>query len=158
MGKIVSELVGICDQLKTDGVINDYSYQEAGRANVELSKYEDPFIIIYCLTDREIDRRNGLLRENASVSILFAKREKDIGFNGGEAEYLTDQVMEIAESFVSLLCQSTEVAITDEQLRLRSVYDQYDTNIVGVVLQANIKELKGHCLTTYEHNQEDQDQ
>ena len=146
---IVDTVTGILEAMRQSPLcpLKSWQYNSPARANVENDYTDTPTAVMYCLTDWQVEFPT--VREVASVAVGFLAVQPAIDFDGRQNDLLVTQMKDCAIDFVYRITSGGTLAITDETIKIRSVYDLNDRNLTGVFLEITLKEVQGQCIESY---------
>lgn len=129
-----------------------YTYNSKPLANVSLDRNKpSPTAFLLVITDWELDisKRNSV-REQAEVNISFLtnQRPPDRGMEPVDADIITPMAG-IAADFLTRLMADRSLAIADDTVRMKSVYDRSDSTRSGVNITLHIEERQGVCMDDF---------
>lgn len=147
---IVSHITAILEAMRQDSnsPLMSWQYNSPSRANVENDYTNTPTAVAYCITDWYAS--SNIVRERSSVVVGFLTSQPAIDFDGLANEALIDSMKDVAFDFVSRIKTAGILELTDDEIKIRSIYDLDDRNLTGVFLEINLKEIQGECLKNYE--------
>lgn len=146
MSTIINTIQDICaDQLGLP-----FLYESVSMANVKLDRQKDfPVAILMTVTDWVVDNSIGNMKEVANIRLFFLNRTSDrptIDYDAAATQELVDICKNYAVNFINEVNLSKTVTFVSNQINLTTIVDYDDANVCGVMLQGQLKELKGECL------------
>lgn len=146
--RIVDNVEQILEKLKTQTVpaIDNYQYNSPFRANVVLDKgCQGVQAVLYLIRDWSVDYHSIYDVERADVKLLFCKKCKQ-DFTGEQVDDIIDECKSAALKFIVELDNSLTIKHTRDSYSIQSVFDKFDVNVAGVILNLSLKEVKGECI------------
>lgn len=125
---------------KLEGVT--YLYDNWATANVRLDRLEFPAIINLLPVSGRFDISRTQLRDCPECMIAFADKTR-FDFDGVENDEVIERCKALAVRFIRELNKSGLFEWTSTDIRYSVFYDKLDVNITGIVLELNLKEVKG---------------
>lgn len=120
-------------------------YQRQGMANVVLDTAEFPTAVLYCISDWTLDLKHGYNREEADI-LLFLLDKSKLAEEGEFYDQIILKMKQLALVFCDHVQQSPDIGFVADQVRIKSIFDKFDSTMGGVMIEAKIKELRGKCL------------
>lgn len=125
---------------KLEGVT--YLYDNWATANVRLDRLEFPAIINLLPVSGRFDISRTQLRDCPECMIAFADKTR-FDFDGVENDEVIERCKALAVRFILELNKSGLFEWTSTDIRYSVFYDKLDVNITGIVVELNLKEVKG---------------
>lgn len=125
---------------KLEGVT--YLYDNWATANVRLDRLEFPAIINLLPVSGRFDISRTQLRDCPECMIAFADKTR-FDFDGVENDEVIERCKALAVRFIRELNKSGLFEWTSTDIRYSVFYDKLDVNITGIVVELNLKEVKG---------------
>ena len=125
---------------KLEGVT--YLYDNWATANVRLDRLEFPAIINLLPVSGQFDISRTQLRDCPECMIAFADKTR-FDFDGVENDEVIERCKALAVRFILELNKSGLFEWTSTDIRYSVFYDKLDVNITGIVVELNLKEVKG---------------
>ena len=125
---------------KLEGVT--YLYDNWATANVRLDRLEFPAIINLLPVSGRFDISRTQLRDCPECMIAFADKTR-FDFDGVETDEVIERCKALAVRFILELNKSGLFEWTSTDIRYSVFYDKLDVNITGIVVELNLKEVKG---------------
>ena len=125
---------------KLEGVT--YLYDNWATANVRLDRLEFPAIINLLPVSGRFDISRTQLRDSPECMIAFADKTR-FDFDGVENDEVIERCKALAVRFIRELNKSGLFEWTSTDIRYSVFYDKLDVNITGIVVELNLKEVKG---------------
>lgn len=154
MEKAIEHLLAIIREMETEGVVSGVTYQRDPRANVEFAgrviSDNEPTVLVVAVTDWDFDSRNGRRREVGRIMVQFLIRATELAptdFERQQTEGLR-RCQGAATALMSALFRDAEWKVREEVVQTRTVFDQYDTNLIGLAMSFTIVERQGECLAS----------
>lgn len=153
MNKGINEVTAILAKMQDGGQVSGHEYQRDPRANVDLAEVtlaDDgvPYALFMAVTDWEIDTRHRRRREVVRVLVQFVSKETQLA----PVDYQEQQTSGLskcqsaAEQLLACLFDSVSFEIVQDTVQAKTVFDEYDTNVIGVAVTMTIRERQGECL------------
>lgn len=125
-----------------------YVYSTKPSANVSLDRSKpSPVAVVFVVTDIDLNV-NGLMKERAEVNISMLCSQRPMDKNH---EDLDDGIMEdsklLCTEFVKRILEDRTLAIEDDTVHLKAVYDRSDSNRSGYNLTMTLVQKQGECWT-----------
>lgn len=148
---IVPKIIKILKDMVADEQceLASYQYNSIAKGNVRLdAKMANPTALLVQITDWSLDLTNMTKREAVEVSLFFLDKETKIDNEALAQEVIIKNMADIACDFLARLMtdKSLRIVIVDENVKIKSVFYQSDSNRDGVCLQMRIEERGGSCL------------
>lgn len=147
--RIVDKLVHILEDMVADTAsdLASFQYNSIAKGNVRLdAKMANPTALLVQITDWSLDLTNMTKREAVEVSLFFLDKETKIDNEALAQEVIIKNMADIACDFLARLMTDKSLRIVDENVKIKSVFYQSDSNRDGVCLQMRIEERGGSCL------------
>lgn len=125
---------------KLEGVT--YLYDNWATANVRLDRLEFPAIINLLPVSGRFDISRTQLRDCPECMIAFADKTR-FDFDGVENDEVIERCKALAVRFIRELNKSGLFEWTSTDIRYSVFYDKLDVNVTGIVVELNLKEVKG---------------
>lgn len=152
--RITDTIIEILKAMVADSgcALKSYQYNSKPLANVSLDRNKpSPTAFLLVITDWELDisKRNSV-REQAEVNISFLtnQRPPDRGMEPVDADIITPMAG-IAADFLARLMADRSLAIADDTVRMKSIYDRSDSTRSGVNITLHIEERQGVCMDDF---------
>lgn len=114
-------------------------------ANDKLDHVRGNAAVLYCISDWVVDTSAGNYREYANVNLLLLSRVQQIGPNGCNIAPVVDDRKTDAVKVISALTASCSV---DDEITIRSVFDDFDGGFCGVSVQMRVKTKQPTCISS----------
>lgn len=147
--KIVETIIGILDEMKNDAgcALNSYQYNDKMTANLTLDrKMEDITGLLIQITDFQLDLSKMTVREKCNLNVSFLKKETKLDAQGMEQDRIIDETKDVAIDFLRRVFALKGYRVTDDTIRVKSVFLRGDSARSGVNISFEIVELQGECL------------
>lgn len=152
--RITDKILGILQAMVDDAEcgLQSYQYNSKPLANVSLDRNKkSPTAFLLVITDWELDisKRNSI-REQAEVNISFLtnQRPPDRGMAPVDADIITPMAS-LAADFLARLMADRSLALDDDTVRMKSVYDRSDSTRSGVNITLHLEERQGVCMDDF---------
>jgi hypothetical protein len=122
-----------------------YEFNDWTRANIKLDTGALPTCLYLLPVSGQIINKNGNFRDWPNAQIAFMDKT-NFDFEGEENEPVIEQMKNYARQFILKINNSGIFAPLPENIPYKVVYDQLDVNLTGVVIEIQLKELKGNCI------------
>jgi len=122
-----------------------FEFNDWTRANVTLDFKRLPVCLYILPVSGQMNFKNGNIRDYPNALIAFLDAA-ELDFDGATNEPTVERMKDFARTFVRLLNKSGMFEPLPDVINYSVVYDKLDSNLTGVVLSLNLKELKGECV------------
>lgn len=124
----------------------NFVYDDWARANLRLDNEQLPAFLFIVPVAGELHMKNNNFRDAPHCLFAFLDRA-EFDFDGEENESTIDRMKNEAKRFVVALQQSGKFKPQDEPIKYSLVYDELDPNLTGIVLEMQLEETVGDCVT-----------
>lgn len=146
MSTIINTIQDIC----VDQLALPFLYESVSMVNVKLDKQKEfPMAVLMTVTDWVVDNSIGNMKEVANIRLFFLNRtdkRPTIDYDAKTTQELVDICKNYAVHFINEVNLSKTVTFVSHQINLTTIVDYNDANVCGVMLSAQLKELRGECL------------
>lgn len=126
--------------------LQSWQYQSMAKGNVRLdTKMPNPTALFVQITDWSIDMTRISKREASEISVFFLDKETKLDNEAMSQDVIIDRMMDIATDFILRVMADRDLKIVDDNIKIKSVFYQSDSNRDGVCVQMRI-ETKPSCL------------
>ena len=122
-----------------------YEFNDWTRANVEMDNKALPTCLYILPVSGRLHNKNGNFRDYPNALIAFLDKA-DLDFDGEDNEPTVERMKDYAKRFILAVNSSGEFDAIPEDTPYSVVYDHLDVNLTGVVIQVQLKELRGSCV------------
>jgi hypothetical protein len=122
-----------------------YEYNDWTRANVTLDLKTLPVCVYVLPASGQLYNHNGNLRDYPNAMMAFLDKA-ELDYEGEENEPTVERMKKAAKTFIQRVNSSGMFAPIPETINYRVVYDMLDVNLTGVILELQLKELRGDCI------------
>lgn len=122
-----------------------YEFNDWTRANVTLDNAVLPTCLYLLPVSGRLHNKNGNFRDYPNALIAFLDKA-ELDFDGGENEPTVERMKDYAKRFILTVNSSGMFEPIPEDVAYSVVYDKLDVNLTGIVIQVQLKELKGSCV------------
>lgn len=120
-------------------------YDSAWSTNVRIDRRPTPAALLYLVTDWNLDISHGTSKEAAELEVFFFDRAK-FDAKGEEKDVIVSKMEAFARDFLGRVLSDPTIKVTDDSVRLRSSYGQFDAFVVGVSVHIKLELKQGECI------------
>lgn len=146
---IVRKLTSILQEMTEDTncLLESWQYNNMSKANVRLdNKLPNPTALFIQISDWTLDLNFNTKREAAEVCIFFLEKETKLDNEALYQDITVDNCSDIAIDFIKRIKADNSLKITDDTIKVKSVFYQSDSNRSGVCVQFRLEQRKGECI------------
>lgn len=146
---IVRHLMSILEDMKndTDCLLNSYQYNDKFTANIVLDrKMEDITALLIQITDFKLNMTRMTFAETANINISFLQKETKLDAQAYEQDIIIDNCKDVAVDFLRRVFALKGFRITDDTIRVKSVFLRGDSARSGVNVSFEITQVQGDCI------------
>lgn len=158
--RIVNTINNILDAMveDTNCDLASYQYNNLAKGNVRLdNKLPSPTALFIQITDFKLDISLITQKEKCSVFISFLDKEKKIDSEAVDQDVIIDNMTDIAVDFLQRLKDNGSIRILNDDIKLKSVFFQSDSNRSGVTIELELEERQGQCIPRPIEDEEEDD-
>lgn len=138
MTTVESKIKSIVEQM--EGVT--YIFENWATANVKLDSIAMPAVLNVLPASGHFNLGKTQLKDFPFCMIAFIDKT-DLDFDGTENDGIIERCKNLAKEFILRLNASDLFEHIDEDIPYSVIYDKLDVNVTGVVIEAQLKEIKG---------------
>lgn len=122
-----------------------YVFENWMGADETVARVELPVIICILPVSGSLTLDKGRIRDEESTAIAFVDAvERDA--NGEDNEKVYTRMKESAGDFIKAMNDSGYFEPIDGKVPYKTIYESMSTNVTGVFVELEVKELIGRCL------------
>lgn len=142
MTNLISKILDILNDI--DG-IQTVMFDSGNSANVRIDRKPTPAALLYTLPDWKVDISRGTAKEKADIQVFFFERA-DFDSKAEDKLQIFENTNMLAREFIRELLSDGEIMVLDEEVKITSVFGQFDSFVAGCTVNITIEEKKPACL------------
>lgn len=137
----------ILQLLRDDSRIGTVLYESPYSANLRIDRLPSPYAILYLVQSMDVDVRGSRYFKTLDIE-LFICKPTDLSAKGEDVQAACDDLMPIAETFISNLYDSR--LFDFDSVKIRQAVGKFDKNVSGLSLELTLKERQPTCFSEVE--------
>lgn len=137
----------ILQLLRDDSRTGTVLYESPYSANLRIDRLPSPYAILYLVQSMDVDVRGSRYFKTLDIE-LFICKPTDLSAKGEDVQAACDDLMPIAETFISNLYDSR--LFDFDSVKIRQATGKFDKNVSGLSLELTLKERQPTCFSEVE--------
>lgn len=142
MTNLISKVLDILNNM--DG-IQTVMFDNGNSANVRIDRKPTPAALLYTLPDWTLDISRGTAKEKADIQVFFFERA-DFDSKAEDKLEIFENTNSLARDFIRELLSDGEIRVLDDEVKINSVFGQFDAFVAGCTVNITIEEKQPACL------------
>lgn len=142
MTDLIKKVLDILNNIES---IQTVMYDNGSSSNVRIDRNSTPAALLYTLPDWKLDISHGNAIESAEIQVFFFER---VNFDSKAEDKLTvfENMNSLAREFIRELLADSEIKVLNDEVKITSVFGQFDSFVAGCNVNLTLEEKQPSCL------------